>query len=374
MPIEETPKIKLKEGDNEALRSGDGAEIPIFISATGNETPASNILQFKKYEDAKNLPNASSPGIGVAEGNYLLPILKDFFEENEKINSDDLSAPYVYVKDLGTATPSTAASWTNIIPSIKIKKKVQVEAYVFKKTEGVTLAQIEGIMNSVAEVLQEEFKKCRPRIAYFTILGLTDAELQDVTDKTKASFIQNKWVGFVEPHKFGKHIARICCTPYYDEPGYYKYRSVNPGEFIERTEQMEEDLQDAGVIFGHDEQPDENIYPKINLAVSTAFAADPNEREPGSLLHELRNTNQLLRDAVSTVYPQLKRRETEVYLSEVQADLDLLVTNKIKSGYMKPGTSIIARETEEKPYKLAFDVHAYPVNSTQLIEFTAYIE
>ena len=86
-----------------------------------------------------------------------------------------------------------------------------------------------------------------------------------------------------------------------------------------------------------------------------------------------RNVNQLIRDAMEVVYPQLKRRETETFIQEVQADLDLLCTNKIKAGYMKEGTKVTAVEYKDSPAKLKLKIKASPVNITGLIETTVYI-
>ena len=128
--ITERPKIISKEQDANALNIGDGGEIPIFISPTLNSTPLADIGKFIKYKDCNK--TVANGGIGTADTNYLLPILKDFFDESLKINNDDLGVPYIYVKDLGEAVPATATPWTNAIRDAKIKNEVRVEAYVFQ--------------------------------------------------------------------------------------------------------------------------------------------------------------------------------------------------------------------------------------------------
>ena len=50
--INETPKIKVYKEDSSTLLNGDGGEVPIFIGATGNESPNVNILEFKNYKEA----------------------------------------------------------------------------------------------------------------------------------------------------------------------------------------------------------------------------------------------------------------------------------------------------------------------------------
>lgn len=369
MTITETPKIKIERIDTSGLRNGKGGQIPIFISPTGNETPASGILEYTKFNDCNKLVSAG--GIGTDASNILLPVLKDFFDENIKSNSDDdpLGVPLVYVKDLGTAVPTSAATWINAIKEAKTKRKVQVEAYVFKKAENVTAANIVAIMTSVAEAIDKDVIKGNPRLAYFTVIGYDDAEIQTLTN---ASGIQNSAITFIDPNKFGKYLARICNTPHYEEPGYYQFRSISSGELPERTEEMEETLQAAGILFGHDEYVGEKIYPKINLAVSTAFAKDISNRPKDALLHIRRNVDQLIRDAVEVVYSQLKRREIESFLTTTQADLDVLVNDKIKDGQMKEGTSITLYETDED--KLQMKVSAYPVKSTGLITVPVAID
>lgn len=375
--ITENPKIKLYEADSSALNRGSGGQIPIFISPTMNDSPVQGIVTYNNYTDAAKLTSAG--GIGTDESNILLPILKDFFEESLKVNNEDIGVPNVHVKDLGTSVPGTATPWINAIEEIKIKDDVQVEAYIFQKpsdanTEAVTALtkSIIGIMTSVAESLTTEAGKGKLRIAYFTILGFTEDELKELTKTANESKIQESRVYLMAPENFGKRLARICTTPYYDEPGYYAYRSVKPGTFTERTDVAEESLREAGIVFDHDEKTNSAIYPKINLCIATSYAKG-DSRPLDSLLHVRRNVDQLVREAVDIVYAQLKRRETSGYLSDTQANLDLLVHNKVDAGYMKKDTSITVVEDDNAPEKLTLITHAYPVNITGLIEMTTYI-
>lgn len=372
--IDETPKIKVYKEDSSTLLNGDGGEVPIFIGATGNESPNANILEFKNYKEAMAAPNATSPGIGPeANANYMLPIIKDFFEEAIKVNSDDIGVPHIFVKDLGVATADTAASFTNAKAESRKKADIQVEAYVFKSTDG--LAKIIDILTAIAASLKEDTLKGKPRIAYVTVQGWTDAQLKTLTQGTSevTKNIRDVDIAIIEYDKFGKQLARICTTPYYDEPGYYQYRSVTAGEFTERTDEEEEDLQAKGIIFSHDEKPGKVAFPKINLCVSTAHAIAEDERPKLSFIHANRNVNQLIRDAMEVVYPQLKRRETETFIQEVQADLDLLCSDKIKAGYMKDGTQVTAVEYLDSPSTLKLKVKAAPVNITGIIETTVYV-
>lgn len=380
--INETPKIKLYEEDSSALNSGVGGEIPIFISPTMNETPLTDIATYYKFADANKLVTAG--GIGTANTNFLLPVLKDFFEESLKINQDDIGVAHVYVKDLGTAVPGTASPWTTAntgaIAQAKIKNDCRVEAYLFQKPANATAENVTaltnsviGIMNTVAEELDNLAEKGRFRIAYFTILGYSEEELKELTKSTNESKIQHSRVYLLSSTDFGKHLARICTCPYPDEPGYYDFRTIQPGHFPERLDSVEEDLQQAGIVFGRDERTNSAVHPRINLCVATSYAKGEDDRPLDSVLYARRNVDQLQREAVDIVYNQLKRRETAGYLSDTQADLDLLVHEKVEAGYMKKDTSITIDENEDAPEKLALTTHAYPVNITGLIEMTTYI-
>lgn len=375
--ITENPKIKHYEADSTALNRGVGGQIPIFISPTMNETPVSDIVTYTNYSDAAKLTAAG--GIGTDDSNILLPVLKDFFEESLKIHSEDVGVAHVHVKDLGTAVPETATPWTNAIDEVKIKEDTQVEAYIFQKPSDADASAITaltssvvGIMNSVAESLRVESEKGKLRIAYFTILGFTEEELKELTKTANATKIQDSRVCLMAPENFGKRLARICTTPYYDEPGYYAYRSITPGTFEERTDEAEELLRESGIIFDHDEKITSAVYPKINLCIATSYAKG-DSRPLDSLLHARRNVDQLIRESIDIVYNQLKRRETAGYLSDTQADLDLLVHDKVEAGYMKEDTSITIVEDENAPEKLTLITRAYPVNITGLIEMTTYI-
>ena len=90
-------------------------------------------------------------------------------------------------------------------------------------------------------------------------------------------------------------------------------------------------------------------------------------------MHHRRNTDQLIREAVDIVYPQLKRNETQVNITQVQADLDVLVREKIRAGHMKTGTFMDVIESEENPFKLIITGKSLPVNSSDLIEMTVYV-
>lgn len=382
MAITETPKIKYTEVSSDPTVAGDGAEIPVIMGITNNETPATGILTFKNYSAAAR--SVANGGIGVEADiatNPLLAYLKKFFKENVKKDSDDLVVPYVYVIDLGAGrttsnntTTLTTATFTAAFASAKVKRDAQSEVIVgLKKTD--TAAQIIPIIDAALESIRTDALKGNPRILYFSVDGMTIDELEALTDSTQAKYVQDSRCGLIGLYdEFGITCARIFTTHYSEEPGYAPYRSVPINTFTERTDTKENEIQNAGIIFNHDEKPGKNIYPKINLAVSTSFAKNSDNRPNDCLLHVRRNVDQLIRDAFDVIYPQLKRNETEVNLSYLQADLDTLVSEKILKGYMMEGTYMNVKESASNPYDLEVEGVAVAVNATELINFSMYIE
>ncbi len=381
MAINQTPGITYSEIDTDPNANGLGAEIPIFIGISGNSTPYKGVQKFKKYEEACVEPTATTPGIGTSEtNNPLLATVKKFFEEAKKINSDDIGIPYIYVIDLGnialrsgeqatSASEATITAWTDAMKLAKTVQEVTMEAYVgFNSTD--TPADYLSLMVSADAKIKEYVSMCQPRIGYFTVKGATDNVLISLTNDTAN---QHSRICLVEPDKFGEILARIATTPYYEEPGYYAFRSINAGEFSERSKEQELALQNAGIIFGRDEKVGNVAYPKICLGVSTAFAADPDSRPKDSLLHARRNVDRLIRDTFITIYPQLKRNETEGYLSYAQADIDTLISTKIDSGYMKEGTYLDVAESDIDPYDLKINGEVKPINATYSIGVNIYL-
>lgn len=372
MSINETPKVKYFESDSNPTLAGVGAEIPCFIGVSGNKTPKTSIQKFKNFQQVyKTVENG---GLGTnLESNPLLEVIRDFFQEIRKTQSEDASVPYIYVIDLGEADLKTAKTWTDAMDEAKKKREIQVEAYVgFKKTDEIS--DVISIMNSAVEIIKEDSTHGNPRNAYFTVADATDEDLIKYTDDSQTNYIQNTRIGLIEPPYFGKSIAKICITPYYEEPGYTDFRTIKPGEFSNRTREQADELEAAGIIFINDELAAQEIHPRINLAVSTAFATTPDNRPNDSLFHARRNVDQLIREAYDILYVQLKRNETETNLSFLQSDLDVLVDGKISDGYMMAGTEINVIESETNPYDLKVEGVAVPVNSTLLIGFSMYIE
>lgn len=384
MPISETPKVKFMEGDSTTNKIGEGAQIPVFICATGNTTPLSGIGKFSKYSETQAETNlANNPGLisqtttgtgansvsTTDTSSFVLDVLEDFFEESLKINSNDVGVPYIYFKDMGTTALTGTSDWATAMADVKAKRDVQVEAYLFKKTD--TVENIKAILVSALEKLSIDNKKGNPRMIYYTIEE--DDNCSKLKQLTASTGIQNSRAIPIHPEKMGKILAKICYTPYYEEPGYTEFRTIAPGTLTQRTEEEEWDLESHGITFARDEITNSNIYPKINLAVSSAFAKAEDERPKDCKVHHRRNVDQLIREAVDIVYPQVKRNEIQVNLSQVQADLDNLVREKIKAGYMKEGTFLEVLELEEDPSKLVIKGAGLPINATELIELTVAV-
>lgn len=370
--IDGTPGVRYSESESNPRVIGDGAEIPIFIGVTGNASPTSGIQKFSSYvECCKTVANG---GIGTdTSTNLLLATLKDFFEESRKVNSGDVTVPYVYVIDLGTATAESATPWTAAMALAKSKRDVTMEVYVgFKSTE--TNANIISILNSAVTSIKADNVYGNPRAAYFTVAGATDNQLKKFTSSSETTYIQNSRVGLIAPAKWGKVLAKISVTPYYEEPGYTDFRTIGAGEFNTRTPDECQQLQNAGIIFIRDELAGSEIHPRINLAVSTAFAATEENRPNDCLVHLRRNVDQLVREVYVALFSQIKRNETEVNISFCQTDVDVVVGEKLDLGYMKDGTEITVVEKSDAPFQLKAEGVAIPVNSTLEIDFSMYLD
>lgn len=370
--ITETPKVRYYEGDSNPGLSGEGAQIPIFIGITGNNSPTPGIQKFKSYTAAKR--TVANGGIGTdTSTNPLLAVLEDFFIEGRKNESEDIGIPYVYVIDLGKATVTTTTPWTDAMALAKSKREISAEIYVgFKQAD--EKAKVIAILNAALTSIKTDNEYGNPRIAYYTITDATDAQLMTYTDDEQEQYIQDSRLALSEPKYFGRILAKIMTTPYYEEPGYTDFRSIKPGEFNNRTPSIENDLQSAGIIFIKDELAGSEIHPRINLAVSTAFAASQDSRANDSLLHARRNVDQLIREVYVSLYHQIKRNETETNIIFCQTDVDVIVNKYLDAGHMMDGTAVDIVESDSNPYRLLANGAAVPVNSTLFIGFSMYVE
>ena len=373
MNIDKVPGVTFYELDSDPTLNGEGAKIPIFIGKSASATAEpKRILKFKNSMDAnRTVANGGIiPNNDTTTANPLLNFIKDFFTEAARTETDQIGVPYFYVIDLGKNP--TAANWTQAMDTAKAKEDIQVEVYV--GTYDI------NIMNDAAASIQEDIHTGNPRIALFPAgpTGATVSQMCALTDETqktednKDNFIQKSRIYLIEPDFYGVTVARICVTPYYEEPGYNAYRSIEPGTFYEREPEEEIALQNAGIIFNHDETTLKNIYPKINLAVSTAFAKG-DLRPNDSLMHARVNTDHLIREIYEVCYAQIKRNETISNLKFLKTGIDVAIHNEVNSGYMQSDTEANVEESDSNPYQIKVTGKALPVNSTLFIGFGMYV-
>ncbi|WP_299523260.1 hypothetical protein [uncultured Methanobrevibacter sp.] len=391
--IRDVPAVKYHELDSNPAWTGEGSQIPIFIGTTGMELGKDEdgsvistetgitIRKFKNYANA--CKTKQNGGIGTkTEGNLLLTVLKDFFKESAKKESGDVGVSYVYVIDVGSAgiTESDGrATWLKAMDLAKSKRDVELEVYVGLNTESTYKdtknTDVVALMESAYTSILTDSEDGSPRIAYFTLENATDEQLIAITNDSKGDgkFIQHSRIGLIEPTCYGRSIARICVTPYYEEPGYEQFRTIDEGIFNKRTPEEEKKLQEAGVIFIRDELTRKSVFTRLNLAVSTAFSKDEENRPNDCLIHARRNTDHLIREMYDIAFTQLKRNETDIMLKHLQTDVNTLVDKEIKLGNMMTGTQAFVNESDSNPYTLTIDCNAVPVNSSLAIGFGVYV-
>lgn len=376
----------LSEGDQEEIK------IPVFIGSSPNTRSKIEILKFKKYADvAKTVANGGlmSKDDESVDENILLKRIKEFFDENTITSSTDKKVPYIYVVDLGATLSTSEENWLTAMSLVKSKNDIQVEVYTGVNTikSGETaISSPVALANAAYTSIEEEVKYGNLRCAFFSWnenktdaelksdYSTTDTALKSFTDddgKTDSVFIQKSRVGLVEPLFYGKTIARICLTPYYIEPGYIAYRSVQPEEFIERTRDEELSLVQSGIIFNRDEKTSKEVYPKICRCVSTAYAADNVPTD--ALFHARFNCDVFILKSFDVEYEQIKKNETATNIPLLQSQLDALVDEEVSSEHMNEGTKVTVKESDEDPYTLINTFELYPVNHTNAILNTVYV-
>ena len=248
--------------------------------------------------------------------------------------------------------------------------------------------------NVIKNELKEEAHQSLLRIAYFGIPTQSQSEtefsqfVQRVEDIT--STIKYPRIGFIElvhTDDLGLTVARICSTPYYIEPGYSKYYSVETTQykyFKERTPEERDALFNAGLIFNEYDYTLEEITPRICLAVSSAWgvkqtltdgiydSADYGKRVNDALLHARRNVDEQIRKLFKIIAPQLKRNETSVNLMQLQTELNICLEEEEDNGRIQE-YEINIEELTMNPYCLKISGRIVPVNSTLAIEFENYV-
>lgn len=378
MTIEQTPNITYTETDQNPKMTGSGAVIPLIIGQTGNTVEPANIT-IKKYKSLAQIgATVANGGIGNSDSNMSYQFLKKFLKETKKVYSDDLGLPYVYFIDMGSIAFTNGEAWAKAFNLAMTQRDIGKIAIVgFKKADtsaaitAAEIASIVGILSSCNQIIVEDSRKGSPKRLMFTVEDATDEDMMKITDDSSATFIQKSRVCPCVPDFYPEIVARFCLTPYDEEPGFYDFRSVSPEDIVVRTEDMEEDLQNAGINFIRKEMEGSIPHARICLGVSSAMAA--NVRPNDVLPHFRRNVDHLINRIVVAAYPYLKANESKTSIEMFQTDINTIVEEEIENGSMQEGTEITAVESDVNPFQLLVKGNAKPVNATLYIGVEMYI-
>lgn len=379
MSITKRPGVYFTE-TTEYESQGNGGKIPVIIGKTGNTAATgyavdgTQVLTFENYgEAARTIANG---GIGTdPTTNPLLAFLKDFFEESEVKTSDDIGIPHVYVIDVGAGTSKNV--WLTALTTAKTCRDAIIEFYVGADSISDNGYTLSDFINAAYASISTETANLNLRTAFTTKTDATDQQLIGL-NPTSGGILRSR-IGIIEPLLFGKHAAMICCTPYYIEPGFLEYRTVEPGEFKARTDAEILALQNAGIIFGADEVVSDLVVCRINLATSTAFAKNP--RPADALFHARFNADNLLRNVFKAVFGQIKANETVSYIVKAQTKVDAIIDDEVEAERMIPyntstgdGTRLTLVETDSDPYDLELRGQIQPINCTIAINVKVKIK
>ena len=412
MPITDIPGVYYDENVTYEL-TGDGSKIPIIIGATGNTpiaevkdenenitTPAykvdgSVVRKFYSWDEV-NLPcNANNPGICPktdaqhpdtsytdetikTTNNQLAKFLYEFFEEAKLQYNNDIGVPYIYVIDVGDGTSKDA--WLKALEISKTKRDAIIEAYV--GIDNITNYSVKSFLEAahtsiVKETHELDLKNGFTTFGYNTPDTVTDEQLIALTAENTG--VQLSRIGIIEPLIAGKHFARICVTPANTEPGFYEFRTVEPGTFKDRTKAQMLALQNAGIIFGRDEHVNDEVYPKMNLCVATSFRKTA--RPADSLFHARFNADDLLREVFSACYKQIKANESVTNIAYLQTRINKIVNDRVSAEEMikwdektGQGTKLTASQSNDDPYSIVVSGQMHPQKCTIAINVTATLK
>lgn len=412
MPITDIPGVYYDENVTYEL-TGDGSKIPIIIGATGNTpiaevkdenenitTPAykvdgSVVRKFYSWDEV-NLPcNANNPGICPktdaqhpdtsytdetikTTNNQLAKFLYEFFEEAKLQYNNDIGVPYIYVIDVGDGTSKDA--WLKALEISKTKRDAIIEAYV--GIDNITNYSVKSFLEAahtsiVKETHELDLKNGFTTFGYNTPDTITDEQLIALTAENTG--VQLSRIGIIEPLIAGKHFARICVTPANTEPGFYEFRTVEPGTFKDRTKAQMLALQNAGIIFGRDEHVNDEVYPKMNLCVATSFRKTA--RPADSLFHARFNADDLLREVFSACYKQIKANESVTNIAYLQTRINKIVNDRVSAEEMikwdektGQGTKLTASQSNDDPYSIVVSGQMHPQKCTIAINVTATLK
>jgi len=277
---------------------------------------------------------------------------------------DDIGVPYIYVIDVGDGTDKDA--WLNAIETALSKNDADLLAFV--GTDNITNYSVVDLMKATRAALETRTTTFEIFNAFFTKKDATDEQLIALTDATNG--IQKSRIGIVEwdDYRYGKSIARICLTPYSNEVGFLPYRSVEPGTFPDRTSAEKLALQNAGIIFNHDEIVNDTINPRMNLCLATSFAAT--NKPADSMFHARFIADEVLKEIYEVAYPFIKANDTATNLVKLQVKVDTVVDSFIREGECVAwnkdtglGTRLIVQESDKNPYDIEIVGSIQPVNA-----------
>jgi len=394
MPITKLPGVYYDEKVTYEL-TGEGSKIPVIIGATGNsgtetyKVDGTVIRKFTSWDDVNKATTAEIPGIGVwteETTNQLSNFLHEFFEEARLQVNSDIGVPYIYLIDVGDG--KAKQSWLNALDLAKSKLDATVEIYV--GADAIQSYDLKAFLDGAylgatgSRGIKPETQDLDLRCA-FTTKGyanpsaVTDAQLIALTGESTG--VQYSRIGICEPLLFGKTMARICCTPSNTEPGFYEYRSVQPGTFKDRTKVEMLALQNAGIIFNRDEHINGNVYPKINLCTSTSFAKPVGSRPADALFHARFNADSLLREVFEACYSQIKANESATNLAYLQTRINKIVNDRVAAEEFikydektEAGTKLIVQQSDADPYSLIITGQMQPQKCTVAIEVEATVK
>ena len=379
MAITKRPGVYFTETTEYELQ-GNGGKIPVIIGKTGNsaatgyKVDGTQVLTFTNYAEAcRTIANG---GIGTdTTTNPLLAFLKDFFEEAEIRTSEDIGVHHIYVIDVGAGTSKDV--WLSALTTAKTKRDSTIEFYVGAENISDSNYELADFINAAYASISTETANLSLRTGFVSKADATDAQLIAL-NPTSGGILKSR-IGIIEPLFYGKHAARLCCTPYYIEPGYLEYRTVEPGEFAARTDAQILALQNAGIIFGADEVVSDLTVCRMNLATSTAFNKNP--RPADALFHARFNADNLLRNVFKAVFSQIKANESASYIIKAQTKVDAVVDDEIEAERMiaynsdtGDGTKLDLVESDSNPYDMELVGQIQPINCTIAINVKVKIK
>ena len=372
MPITKRPGVYFNETTEYELQ-GNGGKIPVWIGKTGNEAATgykvdgTQVLTFKDWGEVNR--TIANGGIGTnTTTNPLLAELEKFFEEAEVKTNEDVGIPFIYVIDVGAGTSKDV--WLAALTTAKKIRKATIEFYVGAENISDNGYSFSDFIAAACASISTETANLNLRTAFTTKAGATDAQL--IALNPNPGGILKSRFGLTVPDFFGAYAARLCCTPYYIEPGFLPFRSIGPDEFKPRSDDEILALQNAGIIFGADEVVDDLVVSRINLSTSTAFALTP--RPADSLFHARFNADHLLREVFKAVFNQIKANETASYIVKAQTKVDAVIDDEVDAERMiaynnetGDGTKLILVESDSEEYDMELNGQIQGVNCTNAI-------